>query len=74
MPVLLALALFNPQDHTLTVYVTDLEIHHFADPEARPIGDREGGFVLEAGCCLQQATDLIPAEHLGQPLRCRLGT
>ena len=49
--------------HALAVDVADLERRHFGDAQSGAIGDGEGGPVLEAGRCRDQARGLVGAEH-----------
>ena len=67
--VLAALALLHAQGHALTVDVADLERDHLADAQARAVGHRHGGLVLEVGCSGDQAADFLGAQDHGQLAR-----
>ena len=63
--ILLTLALLDAKDHALAVDVTDLEVNHFADPQAGAVGHRQGRPVLEVGHRLQQARHFLDTQDNG---------
>ena len=61
--VLAALALLDPDQHALAVDVGDLQRDDLGDAQARAIGDAQRRLVLEARRRLEQARDLLRAQH-----------
>jgi hypothetical protein len=57
-----ALAALDTNEHPLAVDVADLEGGDLGDPEARAMGDAQGGTVLDAGRGREQPGDLIRAQ------------
>jgi hypothetical protein len=62
------LALHHAETHPLGVDVLELEPHHLADPQARPVGGGEEGALLAGERALQQAPDFLRAQDDGEPL------
>src|SRR5215469_4864236 len=50
MPVLLALPLFDADQHALAVDVRHLEVGNFGDTQTGAVGHAEGGLVFDTGC------------------------
>ncbi|GCD54635.1 hypothetical protein NBRC3188_3332 [Acetobacter pasteurianus NBRC 3188] len=57
---------FDPEQHALAVDITDLESGDLGHPQACPIGDRQGGLMLEAYGRVEQPGNFIAAQHDGQ--------
>ena len=65
--ILAPLALLDPDDHAGAVDVGDLERDDLRGAQARPVGHAQRRPVLEARRRLQQARDLLGAQHDRQP-------
>ena len=63
VPVFAAFALLDANDHAFAVDVADLERDHLGGAQTRPVGYAQRGFVLEPWRCIQEARDLLRAEH-----------
>ena len=63
------LALHHAETHPLGVDVLELEPHHLADSQARPVGRGQEGALLAVGRALKQAPDFVLAQDDGEPLR-----
>jgi hypothetical protein len=57
------LATLDPQQHALAVDIAHLEGRYLTDPQARTIGDRQRGLVLEAGGRIEQPLHLGLRQH-----------
>jgi hypothetical protein len=64
--ILPAFATFDPEQHALAIDVADLEGRDLGDAQARAISDRQRRLVLEAGRRVQQAGNLVGAQHRRQ--------
>src|SRR5947209_2971600 len=67
--VLAALALLDPDHHPLTVDVGNLQQNHLGHAQSGGIDRRQRGAALEAWNCLQEAHDLVSAQHHRQLAR-----
>src|SRR6202051_536060 len=61
--VLATLAVLNPDHHPRTVDVGNLEGSHFRDAQSGTIDRGQRGAALETWDCLQEADDLVGAQH-----------
>lgn len=66
-----ALATLDAQQHALAVDVGNLQHRNLGDTQARAIGNRQCGLVLEAGGGVEQPGHLVATEHHGQVARMR---
>lgn len=67
--VLAALALLDPDHHPLPVDIGDLRQNHLGDAQSGSIDRRQRGAAFEAWNGLQEAHDLVGAEHHRQLAR-----
>jgi hypothetical protein len=61
-----ALAAFDADQHARAIDVTEPERRHLGNPQARAIGDGQGGTMLEAFGRRQQASDFFGTQHRRQ--------
>jgi len=61
-----AFAALDPEQHAFAVDVGHLECRNLRHSQASAIGDRQGRLMLQAGGCVEQAHDLVSAQHHGQ--------
>jgi hypothetical protein len=64
--ILPALALLDAQRHARAVDIPDFERGDFARAQPRPLGDREGGLVLQVAHRGEQRADFLPTQDDGQ--------
>src|SRR6266571_5272245 len=69
VPILLALALFDPDDHAVTIDVGELERYDLRGSQAGGISQAQERLVLDVYCRGEQPTDLFPAQNNRQAAR-----
>src|ERR1700745_1110026 len=69
VPILLALALLDPDDHPVTIDIGELERYDLRGSQARGISQAEGHLVLDVRRRGEKPSDLFRAENNGQAAR-----
>src|SRR5436305_7894906 len=69
IPILFALALFDPDDHPVTIDIGELERHDLRGSQAGGISQAQDRLVLDVYRRSEQPTDLFRAENNGQAAR-----
>src|SRR4051795_6816642 len=69
IPILFAYALFDPDDHPVTIDIGELERYDLRGSQAGGISQAQERLVLDVYCRGEQPTDLFRAENNGQAAR-----
>src|SRR5205085_9830447 len=69
IPILLALALFDPDDHPVTIDIGELERYHLRGSQAGGVSQAQERLVLDVYRRGEQPTDLFRAQNDGQAAR-----
>src|SRR4029077_7504926 len=69
VPILLALALFDPDDHPVTIDIGELERYDLRGSQAGGVSQAQERLVLDVSRRAEQPTDLFRAQNNGQAAR-----
>src|SRR5271169_7186815 len=69
IPILLALALFDPDDHPVTIDIRELERYDLRGSQAGGVSQAQERLVLDVSRRGEQPTDLFRAQNNGQAAR-----